>query len=70
MRSKRSDSMDSKIRIGMDSPEPSSRLHEEGWHMDLRHSFINQYIQYLQNLLFVQINTRPPTPRRQYVLMS
>ena len=56
-----------KKRSGVDSPEPNQRNRiEEGWHMELRASIIQQYIQYLiqSPLGFIQIKTRPPTPKR------
>nr|XP_002731655.2 PREDICTED: protein SZT2-like [Saccoglossus kowalevskii] len=37
---------------------------EEPWHNELRLSFVQHYIQYLQNLGFVQVNTRPQSPKR------
>ncbi len=61
-------------RPGTDSPEPTSggpgqqqrQLAEEAWHMDLRSSILQQYVQYLTQppLGFIQVKTRPATPKR------
>ncbi|CAH1251154.1 Hypp9011 [Branchiostoma lanceolatum] len=37
---------------------------DDSWLMDLSSSFLQQYIQYLQSLGFVLVQTRPPSPRR------
>ncbi|XP_074640655.1 KICSTOR complex protein SZT2-like [Tubulanus polymorphus] len=54
--------------IQTSSPDVSRRRRtsrfEEGWHIDLRSSMIQQYIQYLQSIGFIQIQTRPPSPKR------
>ncbi|XP_070564104.1 KICSTOR complex protein SZT2-like isoform X4 [Ptychodera flava] len=36
---------------------------EEAWHNELRVTFVEQYIQYLQQLGFSPANTRPPSPK-------
>ncbi|XP_077980912.1 KICSTOR complex protein SZT2-like isoform X2 [Glandiceps talaboti] len=48
---------------GTISPKPD-RNNEEPWHNELRLSFAQQYIQYLQQLGFSKVNTRPPSPKR------
>ncbi|XP_078662696.1 KICSTOR complex protein SZT2-like [Branchiostoma floridae x Branchiostoma belcheri] len=37
---------------------------DDAWLVDLSSSFLQQYIQYLQSLGFVLVQTRPPSPRR------
>lgn len=75
MRTKRADSQDGKKKPSVtptDSPvnEAKSKSgQEEPWHAELRHSFVNQYIQYVQSLGFVQVQTRPASPKRGYVLI-
>lgn len=43
----------------LDSPQE-----EEDWHREIRKKFLQQYMQHLQSLGFVQIQTRPASPKR------
>ncbi|KAJ8305512.1 hypothetical protein KUTeg_016057 [Tegillarca granosa] len=76
MRTKRADSQDGKKKPSVtptDSPvnEAKSRAgQEEPWHAELRHSFVNQYITYVQSLGFLQVQTRPASPKRGFVYIN
>ncbi|KAK3091384.1 hypothetical protein FSP39_019468 [Pinctada imbricata] len=70
LRTKRADSQEGKKRPCLtpaDSPinDPRQRAkREEPWHFDLRTSFVKQYIEYVQSLGFVLVQTRPGTPKK------
>ncbi|KAM9384552.1 KICSTOR complex protein SZT2 isoform 2-T2 [Pholidichthys leucotaenia] len=43
---------------------PLGRAKEEAWLQDIRSSFLQQYVQYLQSLGFILVQVRPPSPAR------
>ncbi|XP_020912267.1 KICSTOR complex protein SZT2 isoform X2 [Exaiptasia diaphana] len=57
--------LDSTISESRNSKEKSSSLleAEDEWHKNLRSAFIQQYIQYMQSLQFVVVQTRPQSPK-------
>ncbi|XP_060082039.1 KICSTOR complex protein SZT2-like [Ylistrum balloti] len=63
MRTKRADSTEGKKRPTINVSH-QEHIGEEPWHIDLRASFVNEYMQYVQSLGFVLIQMRPATPKR------
>lgn len=63
MRTKRADSTEGKKRPAINITH-QEQIEEEPWHIDLRASFVNEYMQYVQSLGFVLIQMRPATPKR------
>lgn len=49
---------------------PGSPVHEETWHVSLRLSFLQQYMQYLAMNRFHVIETTPDSPRRSFSLTN
>ena len=43
--------------------------YEEAWHQELRSAYMQQYVQYMQSLQFIVVQTRPQSPKqaRRYV---
>ena len=72
IKSRRSETADlRKKSVGFESPDAlSKQLHstyEDAWLESMKQSFLTQYIQYLQSLSFVQVQTRPLSPKKLYV---
>ncbi|XP_021342251.1 protein SZT2-like isoform X1 [Mizuhopecten yessoensis] len=63
MRTKRADSNEGKKRPTI-TVSHLDQLGEEPWHIDLRASFVSEYMQYVQSLGFVLVQMRPATPKR------
>lgn len=58
--------MDKSIQESAEEPSPETGLDDEledRWHKDLRSAFMQQYIQYMQSLQFVVVQTRPQSPK-------
>ncbi|XP_071849509.1 KICSTOR complex protein SZT2-like isoform X4 [Apostichopus japonicus] len=52
------------------SQSPGGSVHEESWHMGLRYTFLQQYIQYLTMKRFHQIETTKNSPKTSFSLTS
>ena len=37
---------------------------EEAWHQELRSAYMQQYVQYMQSLQFIVVQTRPQSPKQ------
>ncbi|XP_064625448.1 KICSTOR complex protein SZT2-like [Lineus longissimus] len=55
--------LDGKVTPSPDLSQRSSPL-EDPWHVELRNSMMQEYIQYLQSLQFIQVQMRPASPKR------
>ena len=53
------------------SADPTGKTppYEESWHQELRSAYMQQYVQYMQSLQFIVVQTRPQSPKqaRRYV---
>lgn len=53
-----------------DSPVNQPRhQREEAWHIELRHTFLKQYIKYVQSLGFVLVSLQPNLHAKGYVFL-
>ena len=37
---------------------------EEAWHKELRSAYLQQYVQYMQSLRFIVVQSRPQSPKQ------
>ena len=37
---------------------------EEAWHKELRSAYLQQYVQYMQSLQFIVVQSRPQSPKQ------
>lgn len=53
-----------------DSPvnQPKHHQREEAWHIELRHTFLMQYIKYVQSLGFISVTFQPNLHSKGYFL--
>uniref|UniRef100_W5L0P6 SZT2 subunit of KICSTOR complex n=1 Tax=Astyanax mexicanus TaxID=7994 RepID=W5L0P6_ASTMX len=63
-RHRSSDSAASMRERSLSTDSADSRLKEEPWLQELSHTFLQQYVQYLQSLGFILVQIRPQSPAR------
>ena len=44
-------------------PTETTSAREEAWHQELRSAYLQQYVQYMQSLQFIVVQTRPQSPK-------
>lgn len=61
-------SLETKKKGSVDPTEKTPPC-EEAWHQELRSAYMQQYVQYMQSLRFIVVQTRPQSPKqaRRYV---